>query len=73
MFEGVLYFAGPRSRWAGKVDEDEVIARFQTRWRWLARYLTVSLFMRLDERRCGYAILADGVTVEQYDPKSEHE
>lgn len=70
-YEGIIYFAGPRSRWAGKVDSQEIIARFPARWRWAVLALTLQTFARLDQRRCGYVILRDGEPIEHYDPPAE--
>jgi hypothetical protein len=71
MYEGVIYFAGPRSRWSGRIDDGEIVARFAARWRWLARAQMLSAFSALDQTRCGYALLKNGVPVEQYDPPLE--
>lgn len=69
MYSGVLYFAGSKSRWSGRIDESEVIARVSAPWRWLARRLTLSLFRQLDDGKCGYALMDGGACIEQFDPE----
>lgn len=72
MFYGVLYFAGPRSRWAERVDESEIIARTaEVPWRWLARRALLSLFRQMDSTRVGFALMHGDRCVEQYDPPLE--
>lgn len=60
MIEAVVYFAGPRSVWADKPDETEVIARFPSRWVWLAHSRALSLHRQLNSGRCGYFVARDG-------------
>lgn len=71
MYVGVVYFAGPKSRWAERIDESETIATFDSMWQWHVRFLTRGLHAQLDATRCGYAILKDQVCIEQYDPPIE--
>lgn len=72
MFHGVLYFAGPRSRWSERIDDTEIIARVAPLpWRWLARRTLLSLFRQMDSTRVGYALLRDDICIEQYDPPIE--
>jgi len=68
MFEGVIYFAGPKSRWSGAIDDTELVARVSAPWRWLARLHLLNVHGSLDASRCGYALLRDGEVIEQYDP-----
>lgn len=68
MYVGVVYFAGSLSRWSGKLDEREIIARHESRWRWHTRMMMLRTHANLDPKRCGYALLKNGVCVEQYDP-----
>ena len=68
MYSGVIYVAGPKSRWAGRIDEDDIIAHVGGPWRWLARLYLLNIHGSLDASRCGYALLRDGECVEQYDP-----
>lgn len=70
-YTGVVYFAGPKSRWSGRIAESETLARFDGRWRWVVRMATVSLFRRLDPACCGYVILENGVCLEHFDPPIE--
>jgi hypothetical protein len=63
MYESVVYFAGPETKWAEKVSEREVIARFNERYRWLARIRASVCHAQLDPARCGYAVLRDGETL----------
>jgi hypothetical protein len=67
---GIVYFAGPKTRWAGKVDECEIIARTpDVRWRWLARAQLLNIHRQLDPSRCGYVLLDGDRAVEHYDPQ----
>jgi len=69
MYEGVIYFAGPKSRWSGSVDEGDIIARTgRTPWRWHARFLMMNTFTALDRTRCGYALMRGDEAIEQFDP-----
>lgn len=68
MHVGIVYYAGPKSRWLGSIDESEIIKRLDTPWAWLTRRATLSIFKQLDSRRCGYALLKDGICIEQFDP-----
>jgi len=65
----VVYFSGPRTKWSGRIDDSEVIARISTRFQWLAGMLARSTHARLDPHRCGYAVLADGLAIEHIEPK----
>lgn len=67
-FEGLIYFAGSKSRWSCRIDDSEIIARVRTPWRWLTRLYTLNIHGSLDATRCGYVLLRDGECVEQYDP-----
>jgi len=68
MYEAVVYFAGPATVWAGKVAEEEIIARQVSPYRFLARAFARSTHASLDPSRCGYAVLQDGLTVEHVEP-----
>lgn len=74
MFSGVIYFAGPRTRWPGRDDRSrihpsEIIATTPPLpWRWLARRTLLATFNALDPTRCGYALMHGDDCVEHYDP-----
>ena len=61
----LVYFEGPKTRWSGKVAEDEVIARHETVTAWLARARARQIYSGLDASRCGYVILHGNELVEQ--------
>ena len=63
MFEVVVYFAGPRSVWAGQPHLSEVIARRSARWLWLAHALGQSVLKHVDTGRCGYVVMRGGELV----------
>lgn len=62
-FEAIVYFAGPKTIWAEKIDETEIIARFHAPWLWLARLQARGALGNTG--RCGYAILRDGTVAEE--------
>jgi len=64
MFEAVIYYAGPKTRWSKKIDSDEILARWHGSWRWALRYRVKSAHALLDADRCGYAVLEDGEVIE---------
>lgn len=68
MFTWVIYFAGPRTRWSARIDAEEIIAQGAAPWRWLARTTMLGTFRGLDASKCGYALMAADVCIEQYDP-----
>ena len=63
-YVGIIYFASPRTLFAGKVQEEDIIARHESPYRFIARSLTRSTYKSLDPAKCGYAVLKDGKTVE---------
>lgn len=64
MYESVIYFRGPKTMWAGKVSEDEVIARRESKYLWFARSYARELHGSLDPTRCGYIVLKDSEVLE---------
>lgn len=70
MFEGVVYFAGPKSNWNGKISEDEVIARVSSQFKWFTRWLTRSAYANLDPSRCGYIVRQGELTIEHIEAQS---
>jgi hypothetical protein len=71
VFVGVIYFAGPKSRWSRRIDPSETIYHVATLWRWLTRSLLLAKFRDLDNARCGYALMDGEVCLEHYDPPVE--
>lgn len=71
MYEVLIFHNGPRSKWSGKVADDDVIARFRYPFLWLARWCASSMMGQLNQGRCGYAILKDGVVMDQYSPQPQ--
>lgn len=63
-YEVVLYFAGPKTLFSGRISEDEIILRRSCPWRWLARKIARNLHSQLDPARVGWAVLKDGEAVE---------
>lgn len=70
MFEGIIYFRGPRTSWSGKVDEGEVIGRVSSHFKWFTRWLTRSAYAHLDPERCGYLVREGAVTIEHVQARS---
>lgn len=56
MYRGIVFYAGPFSRWQGWPAEREIIYEVQTPWLWAARLLARKVHSRLDAGRCGYAV-----------------
>lgn len=71
MYQAVLYFNGPKTRWSGQIDAEEVIANISARWKWLIRAHARSAHSNLDPSRCGYIILKDGIAVEHVEALNE--
>jgi hypothetical protein len=69
MFESAVYFYGPKTSWANHPHEEEIIARFSSRFRFLAALFARSLHERLDPMRCGYAVMRAGAVIESVTPK----
>ncbi len=67
-YEAVVYFAGPKTLWSGKVDDSEVILRKPSVWRWGALRLAKSTHAQLDATRCGWVLLDKGAVVEHVEP-----
>ena len=66
MYEGVVFFYGPLTKFARKVDKREIIARTrEVPFIWLARMQARAVHRQLDPQRCGWAVLRDGKAVEQ--------
>jgi len=63
-YEAVVYFSSPRTQWAQKVQDEDVIFRRAYPWRWLARVTARSTHRNLDATRCGYAVLNNGRPLE---------
>ncbi len=67
-YDAVIYFAGPKTVWSGKVAEEEIIARQQSPYRFLARSFARSTHANLDPTKCGYVVLQDGNVLEHVEP-----
>lgn len=67
--EAVVYFAGPLSLWADKPDEREYVARFESRWAWLAHSRALSVYRSLNSGRCGYFVRVNGEFVAHVAPE----
>lgn len=63
-YEAIVYFASPRTRWARKIQEEDVIMRRSCRWLWHARSLARDLHAFLDPAKCGWVVVKDGQEVE---------
>lgn len=68
-YEGISYFAGPKTKWSKKISADEIISRHPARWLWLARAQARATHKRLDPTRCGYVVLKDGEAVEHVEAR----
>ncbi len=68
MYTLTLYFDGTRTRWAGKVCQDEVIAQEDFPWLWLARWRANSLMKPLHPGRVAWVISLDGESIEEQAP-----
>ena len=64
LYIGVVYFLGPKTLWSDRVADEEVIARFESPWRWHAWLLTRIAFLGLDRMRCAWVLLKDGQVIE---------
>ena len=64
MFEAIVYFAGPATLWARRPQEVEYVARFSSRWSWLAASRASACCSSLNLQRCGWFLLKDGRVVE---------
>lgn len=64
MYKVVVYFASPRTKWAGKIHDEDVIAGYRYRRLWLARWIARSVINNLNAKRCGYAIFRGTELVE---------
>lgn len=58
-----VFFDGPRSVWADRLDDCEIIFTTRAPWLWLARALARG--NAGNTGRCAYAIDVDGVVVEE--------
>lgn len=68
-YEAIVYFAGPKTIWSGKVAEEEILIRRESRYLWLARSLAQSAYQLLDPTRVGYVVMKDGREVEHVEPQ----
>ena len=68
-YDSVVYFAGPRSKWSGKVSEDEIIARRQVPFLWAGLFWARSACRQLNMTRVGIAVSFDGTVVFHQHPK----
>lgn len=64
MYKVIIYFAGPMTKWSGKVQDEETIARYRYPWLWLARWIARSTLQNLNAKRCGYAIYRGSAVIE---------
>lgn len=56
MAEATIYFAGPATVWAGKVDPREIIARREFLFAWMAKWWARRMHGELDPTRVGYVV-----------------
>jgi hypothetical protein len=70
-YDAVVYFAGPLTKWRKKVAEEEIIARKQSPYRFLARAFARGTHGSLDPKKCGYVLLQDGNILEHVEPVAE--
>ncbi|HEY1723955.1 MAG TPA: hypothetical protein VGF89_00925 [Steroidobacteraceae bacterium] len=61
MYEALVYFDGPLSRWSGKPDEREIIWRCERRVRAFA--IGAARARARSLTGCGWIVLRDGVVV----------
>jgi hypothetical protein len=65
MIKSVVYFHGPLTAWQGTPAESEIIARFESRWRFIAHAHALAALKRLNSGRCGLLMTdANGQTLE---------
>lgn len=65
-----VYFHGPKCWWSGKLHPDELIARGEAPFRWLARAQMMAALKPLDLERCAFLLeRSDGELVMQYTPQ----
>lgn len=55
----VVYFLGPKTIWAKKIDPSEIIASCEVRALFAARLWAQTIHAPLDKNRCGWAIVND--------------
>jgi hypothetical protein len=63
MYDVWIYFAGPESRWSGKMSARETIAHHVSPWLWLAKMKAKATLKDLNEGRCGAVIINDDAEV----------
>lgn len=54
MIRSYVYFHGPNTAWQGKPHAGEVIAKFESRWKWLAHARALAAVKNLNSGRCGF-------------------
>lgn len=64
MYKVLIYFASPRTKWAGKIHDDDVISGYRYRWLFVARWVARSVMSNLNAQRCGYAIFRGSELIE---------
>lgn len=68
MYEAIIYFAGPKTIFSGKLAEDEIIMRRPLVFRWAALSHARAVHARLDPQRCGYVVRKGVEVIEHVEP-----
>jgi hypothetical protein len=64
VFEAIVYFRSPPVEWSGKVRDEDVIARLESPWRWLALIRAHSFVAQCMPGRCDFFLMKDGELIE---------
>jgi hypothetical protein len=56
-YNSYVYYHGERTTWEEKPSTNEIIARFESRYRWFAYALALSAVKRLNSGRCGLVVV----------------
>jgi hypothetical protein len=56
MITATVYFHGPLTEWQGRPADDEVVARFESRWRYFAQSRALAALRLLNSGRCGVMV-----------------
>lgn len=70
MIKAIVYFHGPLTEWRRFPAEQEIVAVFESRWRYFAQTRALAAVRLLNRDRCGVMVIdASGRTLEHVHAK----
>lgn len=68
----VVYFYGPKTAWANRIDETEIVASKTVPSKYVGRWWALSIVSQMNQARVGWAVIDDaGEAIEHRPPTGQ--